>query len=370
MIYFDYAATTPANKEVLDTFVKVSNSYFANPNSLHSLGSKTNDLITSATKQISNILNIKESEIIYTSGASEANNTVIKNVLNYKNRGNHIITTNLEHDSINEPLRYLEQQGFIIDYVNLKDGLVDLEHLDSLLTDKTVLVSIAHVNSEIGLTQDLVEISKVVRKYKKCYFHSDVTQSVGKIDVDFSILDFASMSAHKVYGIKGIGILFKKVSINIEPLIHGGKSTNIYRSGTPTTELIVSYAKALRLIFENKNINYKKLTELNDYLVKNLKEINNITLNNNENCIKNIINISVDGIKPESLLHHLEQKEIYISTKTACSKGGASKSVYAFTNDIALADSSLRISLSHLTTKKEIETFLIELKNSIEKLTL
>lgn len=369
MVYLDYSATTPVNSEVLETFVEVNKNFIGNPNSLHKLGIKSKKLIDAATNQIASILKVKPSEIIYTSGASEANNTVIKGVcLKYQNRGKHIITTELEHSSVIGPISYLTSLGFEVDFVKLdENGVVDLENLKELLRDDTILVSIASVNSEIGIKQPLDKISKIVKQTGKTFFHSDITQSVGKEKLDLSVVDFASLSAQKFFGLKGIGILIKKENIQIEPLIHGGKSTTIYRSGTPATPLIASTAKALRIIYDDFDRKYDKVVELNNYLLRKLKEMN-ISINSNKNCIPHIINISIDKIKPETMLHALAEDDIYISTMTACSTSKSSRAVYIVTNNSEKSKHSLRISLSYLTTKEELDLFLNSFSKNIEKL--
>ena len=361
MIYLDYSATTPVNPEVLDSFNKACLQFVGNPNSLHKLGTEARNLINEATKQIAEILNVKESEIIYTSCASESNNLAIKGIaLNYKNRGNHIITTPLEHSSIYGPLNYLQEQGFEVDFVNLtKDGLVDIDHLKSLIKDTTILVTINSVNSELGIQQPIDEIGKILKDYPKCFFHVDMTQSVGKVPVFLNNVDLATFAAHKFYGLKGIGVLIKKEKIMLEPLIHGGKSTTIFRSGTPALPLIVSLSKALRLIYQDFNSKYNHVKELNDYLREKLSKYKDIVINSNQYSIPHILNISVLGVKPETFLHALEEYDIYISTQSACSsETSISKAVYALTKDDNISSSSLRISLSYLTTKEEIDTFL------------
>ena len=359
MTYLDYSATTPTSEEVLNTFVEVSRRYIGNPNSLHKLGVEANEIIKASTKQISNLLNIKESEIIYTSGASESNNTAIKGIaLKYQNRGRHIITTEFEHSSIYGPLTYLQKQGFKVDFVKTDEyGLVDINNLKELLTDETILVSIGYINSEIGIIQPINEIGKLLKDYNKCFFHVDMTQALGKIKIDLTNVDLASFSAHKIYGIKGIGMLYKKENISLEPLIHGGKSTTVYRSGTPATALIASFAKAMRLILEDLDKKHEYISKLNKMLKEGLK-YDKVYINSNEHCIPNVLNISVVGVKPETMLHALEKYDIYISTQTACSTGTSSKSVYALTKDEDRSKSSLRISLSHLTKESDIEYFL------------
>lgn len=361
MVYLDYSATTNTNEEVLDTFIKCSKEFIGNPNSLHSLGIKSKNMIESASKQIANLLNININEIIYTSGASESNNLAIKGICErYKNRGKHIITTPLEHSSIYGPLKYLEENGYKIDYVKIdSNGIVDLENLKELMTDETILVSICAVNSEIGILQPVNEIAEIVKKYPKCFFHSDMTQAIGKINVDISNIDLISFSAHKFYGIKGIGCLIKKEKIELTPLIHGGKSTTIYRSGTPCLPLIVSISKSLRLALTNIETKQEYVKKLNNYLKEQLNNYDKVVINSNEYSIPHILNISVLGVKPETFQHALESREVYISTQSACSDSSSkSKAVFALTNNIELAQSSIRISLSHLTTKEEIDLFM------------
>ncbi len=369
MIYLDYSATTPVNDLVIDTYSKVCKEFIGNPNSLHLLGVNSKKLIDASTEQIASILGVKPSEVIYTSGASEANNTAIKGVcFKYANRGKHIITTELEHSSIVAPLNYLSSLGYEIDFVKLdENGRVDLGDLERLLRDDTVLVTISSVNSEVGVKQDLEAISKVVRKNPKTIFHSDVTQSIGKDKIDFSVLDLASMSCQKFFGMKGIGALIKKENLIIEPLIHGGKSTTIFRSGTPATPLIASFAKALRLVYENFDEKCEHVREIHDYLIDKLKDLD-VYINSNDYCIPNIVNISLKNIKSEVMQHALEEYEIYISTQTACATANYSKAVYAVTNDKDKASRSLRISLSYLTTKDEIDKFIDAFKICLDKL--
>ena len=360
MIYLDNSATTMVDDRVLDTFNKVCKNYPGNSNSLHSLGIKSKELEDYATEKISNLLGVKPSEIIYTSGASESNNTVLKGVASkYKNRGNHIITTPLEHSSILETCKYLESKGFIIDYVKIKDnGLIDIEDLERLLTDNTILVSVAYVDSELGIRQDIDTIGKIVKKYPKCYFHVDATQAIGKIKVDPTSIDFISMSAHKIFGLKGIGLLIKKDNIVIDNLIHGGKSTTIYRSGTPALPLICSLMKALELIIPNIDKNYEYVSSLSRKIKDNLKKYDNIHINSTENSIPYIINFSVIGVKPETFIHTMEEENIYLSTRSACSTSDVSLSVDSIYHNREISMSSIRISLSYKNTEEEIDKFI------------
>ena len=355
MIYLDYAATTPIDKRVLNTFNKVCLEYPGNSNSIHKLGIEAKELENYATDRIRELLDLGDEDIIYTSGASESNNQVIKGVCSkYKNRGNHIITTYLEHSSILSTVSYMAKQGFNVDYVKIDDdGKVNLDHLKSLLTNNTILVSICAVDSELGIKQPIEEISAILKEYPKCFFHVDCTQALGRIPIDFGLMDFASMSMHKIFGMKGIGLLLKKKSIIIDNLIHGGKSSTVYRSGTPALPLIVSSMKAIDLVLKDMDDNYKNVRELNKIIVDDLKKYDGIVINSTNNSIPYIINFSVRNIKPETLIHAMDEYDIYISTKSACSDASAiSDSVYAVTKDRERAMSSIRISLSYKSTEE------------------
>lgn len=360
MIYFDNSATTMVDNRVMETYNKVCKNYPGNSNSLHKLGIKSRELEDYATGNIAKYLGVKPSEIIYTSGATESNNTVLKGVaFRYRNRGNHIITSHLEHSSIIETCKYLENNGFNISYVNVnKDGTIDLEHLKELMSDSTIIVSIAAVDSELGIVQDIKSISKIVRNYPKCYFHVDATQAIGKINVDFKDIDFMSMSMHKIFGMKGIGLLIKKENIVIDNLIHGGKSSSVYRGGTPALPLIVSSMKALELVIPSTTNNYRHVEELNKKIISCLKKYDGVHINSTENSISYIINFSILGVKPETFIHAMEEEDIYISTKSACSTGDLSDSVYAIYKDIGISTHSIRISLSYKNTIDEVDTFI------------
>lgn len=371
MVYLDYSATTLVNDDVLNTFTKVSKEFPGNANSLHNLGLKSRDLMKSSVKQIADLLNVFEDEIILTSGASEANNLALKGIaFKYKNRGKHIISTKLEHSSVLNTLNYLETLGYKIDYLEiLPDGKIDINDLKKKIRDDTILVSISQVNSEIGIIQDIDLIGKILKEYKKVIFHVDGTQAVGKIKVNLESVDLYSFSGHKIYGLDGVGCLVKKRGIELTPLIHGGKSQTIYRSGTPCVALYASLAKALRLVLTDFNEKYNHVKELNKYLKDKLQEIDGVIINSNNNCVYHIINLSVLGIKPETMLHALASKDIYISTKTACSDDASlSLSVLEFTKNKDLARNSIRISLSYLTTKEEIDYFLTVFKEKINEL--
>ena len=370
MTYLDYSATTPVDKKVLESFDRTCLEYIANPNSLHCEGVKAKKLMDAAVNQVATLLNVNDTEVIFTSGATESNNLAIMGVINkYKSRGKTIITTKLEHSSILETVNYLEKNGYNIKYVNLdNNGLVDVNNLKELLTDDVIMVCITEVNSEIGIIENVNEIGEILKDYPRIIYHVDGTQAIGKKHVNLDNIDLYSFSAHKIYGLKGVGVLIKKDHITLEPLIHGGKSQSIYRGGTPALPLIVSTARALKLVLNDLDYNINYVKELSDKLKDGLSKIDGVIINSNNYSIPHIINISVLGIKPETILHALEEDEIYISTKTACSTDDYSLSVYTLTNDIEKAKSSLRISISHLTKENEINYFLEKLSKKITNL--
>lgn len=373
MIYLDHAASTQASKEVLESFQKTCINYPGNTNSYHKLGIESKNLMDTATKQIADLLKVKTSEIIYTSSSSESNNLAIKGIaLKYQNRGKHIITTGLEHSSIYGPLNYLQTIGFEVEFVEIdENGKVNIKDLENKLRDDTILVSICSVNSELGVIQPIEEIAKKIKEHPKCFFHSDMTGSMGKINIPIENIDLITFSPHKFHGLTGTGCLIKKENIELVPLIHGGKSTTIYRSGTPALPLIVAFAKALRIALENLEQNYEHVQTINKYVRQELNKIDGITINTPNDSVPFVLNFSIEGVKPETFVHALEEEEIYISTQTACSiKGTMSQAIYNLTKDEERAKRSIRISFDGSTTKEEIDIFLNSLKNNYRKLKL
>lgn len=359
MIYLDYAAATPVESDVLNRFNEINNKCFANPNSNHSLGKKSKRIIDESIKNIANILNCSSDEIIFTSGASETNNLVIKGIAQrYKNKGKHILLGSFEHNSIISA-SLSDSLGLEIELVNvLKNGLIDLDDLKNKIRKDTILVSISAVDSELGIRQPIEEIADIVKEHD-VYFHTDATHAIGKINIDYSNCDLITVSPHKFYGLSGISILVKRNNVMLKPQIEGGKSTTVFRSGTPETALIASSALALKLAIDNQEKRYNYVSNLNKILVNMLKEYKNIIFNSNEYSIPHIINISILNTKSQKMVDLLDQRNIYVSAKTSCCPiETPSKMVYALTKDKQIASSSIRISLSHLTTNEEIDEFI------------
>ena len=361
MIYLDYAANTPVYEEVLNTFINATKKYIANPNSSHPVGLEAREAIDKASNHIATYFNCQKESIIYTSGSSESNNLVLKGIAERnKKYGNHIIISAVEHSSIIAPCNYLSSLGYDISIIPLtKEGKIDLNILKKTITDKTIIVSICAVDSELGTIQPIEEIAKIVKKYPNCTFHTDATQAIGKTKIDYSNVDFITFAPHKFFGLNGFGVLVNRNNKKLIPLIHGGKSTTIYRSGTPVTANVLALDKALTLAQDNLEKREKHIKELNKLLRENFKNNKNIHINSPENAIPNTLNISLIDYNTKEVLHKLEEKEIYLSTTTACAIGDTpSKSVFAITGDETLASNTIRISISHLTTKEEIKTFI------------
>jgi cysteine desulfurase len=266
----------------------------------------------------------------------------------------------LEHSSVNGAVGYLQNLGYDVDYVDITDtGLVDLDHLKELIRKDTILVSICYVDSELGILQLVNEIGELTSNYKNCIFHVDATQAVGKVPVSFANIDLITFTPHKFYGLNGCGVLIKKESILLEPLIHGGNSTTSHRSGTPALGMIAATEKALSLSYENINENYDYVKTLNKRLRDDLRKYPNVIINSTDNSIPFILNISIPKINTENFRAQLEKYNIYVSTKPACcAPNTVSRPVYALTKNRKIALSTLRISLSHMTSLKDIDVFL------------
>ena len=360
MIYLDYSATTPVLHDVLDSYIKTSKNYIGNVNSIHKLGIKSKELLDTAKKQMADLLNVKEKNIIFTSGSTEANNIALISTIKGLNKTGEIIVSKLEHPSIYDICKQLEKMGNKIIYVNnTPEGVIDFEDLKNKVNKNTIMISICAVNSELGIRQHLKTISQIDNKENKnVIFHSDMTQAIGKVPINLNDVDLATASAHKIYGPKGIGFLYKKENIKLEPLLFGSDKYGNFVPGTPPLPLIVSFSKALRLSLHDLSKKEIYVKKLNDKIVDHLKQYENIKINQTKYSIPHILNISLMNIKSETFVHALEEKDVYISTTTACTKGTESISVMALYNDELRASTTLRISISYLTTNEEIKKFL------------
>lgn len=361
MIYLDYSANTPADPRVLDRFCTVERSCIGNANSHHQAGAAAKAEIDAATMKIASLLGVQPAEVIYTSGASESNNFALKGLARLSRHvGKHIISTPLEHSSVSGTLTALQEQGCEIDLVDIqRDGTIDLEHLKDLLRPDTIAVAVTLVDSELGVVQPVDKIAEILKDYPNCHLHVDATQAVGKIPVSFEGVDTMSLTAHKFYGLNGIGLLLKRRNLALEPLIHGGESTTIYRSGTPTVALASSLASALELAVNELPERAAHVQKLNAELRAALSRRPDVRINSPEHAIPHILNLSVQNVKGTVFQRELDAHGVCVSVKSACSSDGLpSRAVFAVSRDRRNALSSWRISLSHLTTEAEIQEFL------------
>lgn len=374
MIYLDNSATTKPYPEVIESFSQVAGNWFGNPSSIHDFGMQAEKLLDRARSQAADLLGVKGEEIIFTSGGTESNNTAIKGVaLEYQQRGNHIITTQIEHPSVLETCQALEKLGFRVTYLPVNEkGLISLKELEAAITEKTILISVMHVNNELGTIQPIEAIGQVAKKYPKLFFHVDHVQGSGKVplNINASGIDFCSISGHKIHGLKGTGLLFIKKGIRIFPLLQGGGQEFAYRPGTENVAGFVSLVKALRLTMDNQRNEPERLFELQDFLRQKLNDMVEVVINSPSGHAPHILNISIPGYKPEVIIHDLAKKGIYISTKSACSSKLSDESAVLTACGLGYerSSSALRISLSYDNTMEEINEFCVTLEQTLRNL--
>lgn len=374
-IYLDNSATTKPYKEVVDKMVLALTTQYGNPSSIYKKGIEVEREIKEIRRNIARSLGAKETEIYFTSGGTECNNTIIRSVakLNRKTK-NHIISTVIEHPSVLNTLKDLEADGFEVTYLPVgKDGKISLEDLKNAIKKETILVSVMHVNNEIGTIQPIEEIGKYLKSLdEKVYFHVDSVQSYAKIKFRPSRynIDFMSVSGHKLHGPKGIGFMYVKENNRIKPLLTGGGQEVGIRSGTENVPGIYGIGEAVRILNQDLEGTIDKIRGLRDLLKEEiLANIDNVKINSPEDGVCHVLNVSFRGVRGEVLLHYLEQKEIYVSTGSACSskkKGSHVLNAIGLTPDEI--EGAIRFSLSDLNTKEEIMKTVEILKESVSDL--
>lgn len=369
MIYLDYNATTPIEKNVADAMLPYLYGHFGNPSSSHMLGIEAKNAIENARSQVSNLLNCTPGEIVFTSGGSESNNTVIKGVAHtYRDKGNHIITSQIEHPAIINPCKYLEGIGYRISYVPVDQfGMVDPLDIERLITDQTILVTIMHSNNETGTIQPIEEIAKICKEHN-VLLHTDASQSIGKVTIDVNDMgvDFLTVAGHKLYAPKGIGALYIRHGIKIEPLIHGAGHESGRRAGTENIILEVGLGKACEISIETL-IN-PKVKELTDYFYSSLKKGfgERVKLNGHlDKRLPNTLNVSFIGYNGHEVLEQL--KDIAASTGSACHSGMTSISPVLKAMGVSdeVGRGAVRFSLGRYTKKEEIDTVITNLNKII-----
>lgn len=374
-IYLDNSATTKPYQEVVDKMVLALTTQYGNPSSIYKKGIEVEREIKEIRRNIARSLGAKETEIYFTSGGTECNNTIIRSVANLnKKTKNHIISTVIEHPSVLNTLKDLEADGFEVTYLPVgKDGKISLEDLKNAIKKETILVSVMHVNNEIGTIQPIEEIGKYLKSLdEKVYFHVDGVQSYAKIKFRPSRynIDFMSVSGHKLHGPKGIGFMYVKENNRIKPLLTGGGQEIGIRSGTENVPGIYGIGEAVRILNQDLEETIDKIRGLRDLLKEEiLANIDNVKINSPEDGVCHVLNVSFRGVRGEVLLHYLEQKEIYVSTGSACSskkKGSHVLNAIGLTPDEI--EGAIRFSLSDLNTKEEIMKTVEVLKESVSDL--
>ncbi len=373
IIYLDNASTSKVNSEVLDSFNQISLKYFANASSIHRLGQESNRLLEKSREQILSLLNLNHHEVIFTSGATEANNLAIRGyALANRNRGNHLITSATEHPSVLNTFKQLEKYGFEITVLPVNEkGVIEVNSLREAVNEQTILVSIMSVNNEIGAINPIKEIGEYLKKYPKIAFHVDMTQAIGKIDIPLENVDMFSFAGHKIHGLLGSGALIKEKKIVLEPQNSGGGQENNLRSGTNTVALSASLAKALRLAIVNRETNYQKVSELRDYLVSYLKDNEDkYVLNSLDKNNPYIVNFSLKNRKASVVVEALSNRNIMVSSLSACHSKNEDYSyvVYALKHDMCLAHNTIRVSFSYDNTLDDVKDFIKALKEIIKEI--
>ncbi|WP_288746366.1 cysteine desulfurase family protein [uncultured Enterococcus sp.] len=375
MIYFDNSATTMIDPQALDAYVKTSQRIIGNPSSLHDLGNQANRLLQQARKQIAQQLSVSEKEIFFTSGGTEGDNWVLKGTAWEKQEfGRHIIISSIEHPAVSEAAQQLEKQGFEVSVIPVTSaGFVSLSELEKAIRKDTILVSVMAVNNEMGAIQPIKAISQLLESYPKIHFHVDAVQAITKVPTEVWLtprVDFATFSAHKFHGPRGAGFLFWRQGRKLSPLLSGGGQENNQRSSTENVPAIVAMAKALRLAMERKAAKPTHVYDLKQALRNALAQYERVTIfSAMEQFAPHILCFSLEGIRGEVLVHAFEEKQIYLSTTSACSsrKHLASSTLHAMNVPANLATSAVRISLDESNPMAEVEQFLIIFNHLYQK---
>ncbi|GGA20621.1 cysteine desulfurase family protein [Paenibacillus physcomitrellae] len=375
MKYFDHAASTPPHPEVIRTIAEVMQAHYGNPSSLHASGESGFKLLHRAREVCAQALGVEPSEIVFTSGATESNNMAIKGAaLQYRTRGKHLITSMVEHPSVYESFRQLEGLGFEVTFVPVQtDGTVDIEAVMQAVRKDTVLVSIMHVNNETGSIQPVAEIGRELKqKHPRVLFHVDGVQGFGKVPLQIkdSGIDLYSLSAHKIRGPKGAGLLYVRKGVQLFPLLSGGGQEGGVRSGTENVPALVGMAKALRLAKEKEGENIRGWRNVRQRLVEGMASLPELVLNSPADGAPHILHFSYPGMKPEVVLHCLEEDGLEVSTKSACSSKTSepSRVLLAMGKSMEVAQSGIRISLGDEHTAEDADLLIEALTKAVKRL--
>lgn len=375
IIYMDHAATTPVRKEVFDEMMPYFSEYYGNPSSIYHLSNFSKIAIDKARERVAKAINAEKNEIYFTGGGTESDNWALKGIASkLRDKGNHIITSKIEHHAILHTCEYLEKLGFEVTYLNVDEyGMISLDELEKSIKDNTILISIMFANNEIGTIQPIKEIGSIAKKHN-VIFHTDAVQAVGSLPIDVKAMniDLLSMSAHKLYGPKGVGALYVRKGIKLDPLIHGGAQERNKRAGTENVPGIVGLGKAIELAYSELEENTAKLIELRDYMIKNIQNrIPDVRLNGHPTRrLPGNINMCFRYIEGESLLLSLDMCKIEASSGSACTSGSLDPShvLLAIGLPHEIAHGSLRLSLGIKNTKEEVDFVVEKLVTIVDRL--
>ena len=375
--YLDNSATTSCSKAATEKMVELLTQDYGNPSSMHMKGVIAEKYITEAKKKIAKTLKVEEKELIFTSGGTESNNlAIIGSALANKRAGMHVITTSIEHASVTNPFIWLSENGFEVTYLGVDQyGQVKIEELQNAIRPDTILVSIMHVNNEIGALQPIEEIGKLIKAVNpKCLFHVDAIQSYGKMSIfpkKWNV-DMLSVSGHKIHGPKGSGFLFIKDKTKVKPLIHGGGQQKGMRSGTENVPAIAGLAVASEEMYQNLETNREHLFALRDYFIEEVEKLDGVSVNGKKDhdSAPHIVSVSIEGVRAEVILHTLEDRNIYVSAGSACAsnKPAISSTLQSIGLKKELLDSTVRFSFSIHTTKEELDYALEVMRQTIPML--
>lgn len=369
MIYFDNSSTTSVAPEVLDVYKQVLSDVYANPDSLHALGRKASSLMEKSRVLIAGYLHVKPQEIIFTGSASEANTmAVVGYALANQSRGKHILISCVEHPSLDHSADFLSELGFEVEKMPInEEGIVTAQEVQKRMRKDTILVSTMHVNNEMGAINPIREIEKVVHSHPTCAYHVDCVQSFSKLDIPFESLDMATISAHKIHGLKGSGLLMKKEKCQLKPVVQGGQQEQGLRGGTQNAPADIVLAKTIRLALEEKSEVYAKVSKINQYLHQELSKIEGAHINSPDAALPFILNIGFDQLTSEVLLNALDAKGICVSAKSTCSSHSANESatLLAMGKSKKAATHMIRLSFSKYNTLEEAKEFIKDCKEII-----
>lgn len=372
MIYFDHSSTTSVHPEVVSIYSRLLSSAYGNPDSLHKLGREVNEKLEQSRKRIASMLGVLPEEIIFTGSGSEANSlALIGYALANRQKGNHILLANSQHSSVMHSADFLRELGFAVEELPIDEtGKVSAELVKEKMRKDTILVSLLHVNNEVGAITDLSAAAKAAKSINPaCKVHADCVQSFCKIDIPFKDLDLVSVSAHKIHGLKGSGMLIKKKNTVLRPIIQGGQQEQGLRGGTENAPANIVLAKTIRLAKEKQSENYEKVSKLNHHIQNRLKEIEGSHVNSPDDALPYILNVSFDQITSEVLLNALDQKDIYVSAKSTCSSHdtGASQILLNMNKSMKDATHAIRLSFGEENTIEEGDAFIEAVKEIISQ---